>query len=86
MAGLSFSLPFAGGGGIGMGMGLPPLSMSSAAHSGQDNSGAAWSASGYGDWAVNLGGSGTAMQSASGGINWLLIAAAVGAVWLINQR
>lgn len=85
MAGLSFSLPFAGGGGIGMGVGLPPLSLSSSASSGMDQSGAAWSASGYGDWSVNLGGSGTAMQSATGGINWLLIAAAVGAVWLMRR-
>lgn len=85
MAGLSFSLPFGGGGGIGMGMGLPPLSLSSSASSGMDQSGAQFSASGNGDWVVNLGGSGGGLQTASGGINWLLIAAGVAAWYLLRK-
>jgi hypothetical protein len=83
---LSFSLPFAGGGGIGMGgAGLPPLQLSSSATATLNNAGAQYGAS-NGDWAVNLAGSGVSLQSASGGINWLLVAAAVGAAWLITQR
>lgn len=85
MAGINFSLPFAGGGGIGVGMGLPPLSLSSSASSGMDQSGAQWSASGNGDWSVNLGGSGTALQAASGGINWWLIAAGALAWYLLRK-
>ncbi len=85
MAGLSFSLPFAGGGGIGMGMGLPPLSLSSSASSGMDQSGAQWSASGNGDWVINMGGSGTALQAATGGINWWLVAAGVAAWYFLRK-
>lgn len=85
MAGLSFSLPFGGGGGIGMGMGLPPLQFSSSASSGMDQSGAQFSASGNGDWVVNLGGSGAGLQTASGGVNWLLIAAGVAAWYLLRK-
>ena len=84
MAGLNFSLPFAGGGGVGLGMGLPPLSLSSSASSGMDQSGAAFGAS-NGDWSVNLGGSGTSLQAASGGINWWLIAAGVAAWYLLRK-
>lgn len=85
MAGLSLSLPFAGGGGIGMGMGLPPLSLSSSASSGFDQHGAAFSASGYGDWVVNMGGSGTALQAGATGINWWLIAAGVAAWYFLRK-
>lgn len=87
MAGLSLSLPFAGGGGIGMGagIGLPPLQLSSSASSGMDQSGAQWSASGNGDWVVNLSGSGSAVQSATGGINWWLVAAGVAAWYLLRK-
>lgn len=84
MAGLSFALP----GGIGLGIGgmpIPPMSFASSASSGMDQRGATQSASGAGDWSVNLGGSGTALQSATGGMNWLLIAAAVGALWLLRK-
>jgi len=78
----SLSLPF---GTLGFG-GMPSLpGMQSSASSAISSNGAAWSASGAGDWSVNLGGSGTALQSASGGINWLLIAAAVGALWFLNK-
>lgn len=81
MAGLSFAVPGLGS----MGLGLPPLQLSSSAGSGMDQRGMGMSASGSGDWVVNLGGSGPSMQSASGGLNWLLIAAAVGAVWLLRK-
>lgn len=88
MAGLSFSLPFSGGGGIGAGMGipgLPPLNLSNGATSGLSSNGAAFSASGAGDWSVNLGGSGTALQSATGGLNWMLIAAGA-AAWFVLRK
>lgn len=84
MAGLSFALP--GGGGFGLGgMGLPPLQLSSSASSGMDQRGASYAGSGAGDWVVNLGGSGTSLQAAAGGVNWLLIAAIVGAVWMLRK-
>ena len=72
MAGLPFS--------------LPPLQLSSSASSGMDQSGAQFSASGDGDWVVNLGGSGTALQAGAGGVNWLLIAAAAGAAWFLLRK
>ena len=68
-----------------MGMGLPPLSLSSSASSGMDQSGAQWSASGNGDWVINMGGSGTALQSGATGINWLLVAGAVAAWYLLRK-
>lgn len=82
MAGLSFALP--GGIGLGIGgMGLPPLQLSSSASSKIEQSGASLGAS-FGDWNVNVGGSGTALQGASSApLNWWLIAAAAGAAWLI---
>lgn len=84
MSGISFALP--GGVGIGLGgMGLPPLQMSSAAHSGMDQTGSSFGAS-MGDWNVNVGGSGTAAQSATSmPLNWWLIAAVVGAVWYFRK-
>ncbi len=67
---------------------LPPLhfAMSSAATSGMDMGAAQFGAS-FGDWNVNVAGSGTASQSAtsSAGINWLWIAAA-GAAWLLLRK
>lgn len=51
----------------------------------QDWHGASFGASGAGDWNVNLGGSGTALQSSASGLNWLLIAAGVGA-WLLLKK
>ncbi len=67
-------------------MALPPLQLSSSASSGMEQSGATFGAS-VGDWSVNLGGSGTAVQAAAGGgLNWWLIAAGLGAVWLLNRR
>ena len=81
---LSFAIPGIGSLGLGGG-GIPLPSFASSANSAMDQRGAAMSASGAGDWQVNLGGSGTALQSATGGINWLLIAAAVGAVWLLRK-
>lgn len=65
---------------------LPPLQMSSAASSGMGQDGAAWTAS-RGDWNVNVGGSGMAMQGASSmPVNWWLIAAIAGAAWLIYRK
>ena len=85
MAGLNLAIPGVGSLGIG-GMGLPPLQLSSSASSGMDQSGAQWSASGNGDWVVNLAGSGSAVQSATGGgINWWLVAAA-GAAWYLLRK
>lgn len=63
---------------------LPPLNFQASSGSGLDASGAETSL-GRGDWVVNLGGSGTALQAASGGFNWWLLAAA-GAAWLLLRR
>jgi hypothetical protein len=83
---VNFSLPFPGGGGIGIGggIGLPPLQLSSSASSGMDQSGGSFGF-GAGDWSVNMAGSGTSLQAASGGINWLLIAAGVAAWYLLRK-
>lgn len=85
MAGVSFALP--GGIGVGLGgMGLPPLQLASSASSGMEQSGASFGAS-FGDWNVNVGGSGAALQGAtSTPLNWWLIAAAVGAAWLLLRK
>lgn len=84
-AGLSLSLPFGGGaGGVGFGMGLPPIGFSSSASSGMDQRGASIGAS-NGDFIVNMGGSGTALQGASGGLNLWLIAAGVAAWYLLKK-
>ena len=71
---------------VGLPFSLPPLSLSSSASSGMDQSGAQFSASGKGDWVVNLGGSGTALQAGAGGVNWLLVAAAAGAAWFLLRK
>ena len=63
---------------------LPPLNFQAPSNAAQDTSGSEFSL-GRGDWVVNLGGSGTALQAASGGINWWLLAAA-GAAWLLLQK
>jgi hypothetical protein len=83
--GLSFAIP--GLDALGAGMGLPPLQLSSSARSDWQQNGARFSASGNGDWVVNVAGSGTANQSASatGGITWWQIAAA-GAAWYLLKR
>lgn len=60
-------------------------SASSSASSGADWGGSYFGASGAGDWNVNLAGSGTALQTATSGLNWLLIAAAVGAYLLLRK-
>lgn len=61
---------------------LPPLNFSSGAESGVGG-GSAFAPS-SGDWNVNLGGSGLALQSSSA--NMLLIAAvALVAVWLLRK-
>lgn len=65
--------------------GLPPLNLGGTATQIQDWGGATFSASGSGAWNVNMGGSGTALQSASAGFNWLLIAAAA-AAWLLLKK
>lgn len=43
---------------------------------------------GEGTWNVNLGGSGTSLQSATGGAipTWMIVAAVVGAAWLLLKR
>lgn len=84
MAGINFSLPFAGGGGVGLGTGLPPLSLSSSASSGMDQRGASFGAS-NGDFVVNMGGSGTSLQGASSGMNWWLIAAGAAAWYFLRK-
>ena len=82
---LSFAIPGVGSLGLGGG-GLPPLQLSSSARSDWQQNGAQFSASGNGDWVVNVAGSGTANQSASAsGINWWLVAA-VGAAWFLLKR
>lgn len=83
---LSFALPFPGGGGLGLGgsMGMPPLQLSSSATAALNQSGSQYGAS-NGDFSVNLGGSGAALQSASGGLNWWLVAAAVGVLWYLKR-
>lgn len=67
---------------------LPPLhlSASSSAASRLDMGGSSFGAS-WGDWNVNVAGSGTALQSASSSpLNWLLIAAAAGAAWFLLRK
>lgn len=68
------------------GIGLPPLNLGGTATQVQDWGGASFGASGAGDWNVNLGGSGTALQSSASGLNWLLIAAGVGAYLLLKKK
>lgn len=66
---------------------IPPLSfnLGSSASSGLDSSGAQFGAS-FGDWTVNVAGSGTSAQSATGGgINWLLVAAVVAAWYFLKK-
>jgi hypothetical protein len=64
---------------------LPPLNLNGGmASAGMDTSGGSWSAS-DGNWTVNVAGSGTAMQSASGGIPWLWIAAGVAAWYFLRK-
>lgn len=63
---------------------MPPLQMSSSATADMNSSGTNSSAS-RGDFVVNIGGSGTALQSATGGINWMLVAAGV-AAWLLLRK
>lgn len=58
------------------GLSLPSLSLGSSAASPLNQAGAAFGASGSGDWNVNLAGSGNALQSASS-MPWLLILGAV---------
>ena len=41
---------------------------------------------GNGDWTVNVAGSGYAAQSASAGLNWWMIAAALGAAWFLLKK
>jgi len=67
---------------------LPPLNFNSAANSSARTSldGASFAVSGPGDWNVNLGGSGAALQSAGVLPLWLMLALAVGGVWLICKR
>lgn len=65
---------------------MPSLSLGSDARSGINQNGASFAGSGAGDWVVNVAGSGVSAQSATGGIPWLLIAAAAGAVWFITRR
>lgn len=70
---------------------IPPLNlnMSNSASGRQDQSGAGWDLGNSGGWSVNVGGSGTAYQSASatgGGINWMHVAIAAGAVWFLMRR
>lgn len=84
MAGLSVALP--GGGGLGIGgMGLPPLQMSSSATARLEQQGNSFGAS-FGDWTVNVSGSGKATQSATSApfqLTWWMVAAGVGAAWLL---
>lgn len=67
---------------------LPPLNLNlhSGADSKQDTSGSSFMASGPGNWTVNVAGSGTANQSASGGgIPWMWILIA-GAAWFLLKK
>jgi len=85
MAALNLGIPGLGNMGLNLG-GLPMGGFNSSAMSGFDQTGASFSGSGAGDWNVNLGGSGFANQTATSGINWLLIAAAVGAAWFVLRK
>jgi hypothetical protein len=65
---------------------LPPLGLNSSATSTTSQAGAAFMASGPGDWNVNLGGSGQAVQSAAGIPTWLFVVGAIaGVLWLIKK-
>lgn len=78
--------------------GLPPLDFGSSASSFWDQRGASFSASGAGDWNVNVAGSGTATQTASslpslpslsvGGqsMSLLWIAVGLGVVWVLIKK
>ena len=70
-----------------LGMGGMPISASasSSANAAADWGGSNFSASGAGDWNVNLAGSGTALQTATSGLNWMLIAAGL-AVFLLLKK
>ncbi|CAN7402158.1 hypothetical protein LJR129_002486 [Acidovorax sp. LjRoot129] len=82
---MALNLAIPGVGSLGFGMGLPPLQLSSSASSGMDQRGAHFGAS-NGDFIVNMGGSGTSLQGASGGgINWWLIAAGVAAWYFLKK-
>jgi len=66
---------------------LPPLAFTggSAGPSSSDMWGGSF---GGGDWVVNVAGSGKSNQSASAtaGISWVMVAAAVGAAWLLLKK
>lgn len=67
---------------------LPPLNFSSSAASRLDQNGASFGAS-FGDWTVNVSGSGKANQSATSSpssVNWLMWGVVVGAAWLLLKR
>jgi len=64
--------------------GMPSVSASSSAASSLGSNGAMWGFDSSG-WNVNMAGSGTSLQSASGGINWLYVALAVGAWYLLRK-
>lgn len=66
---------------------LPPLSFTGGSAGGGSAGGGTlpWQ---QGDWTINVAGSGTAVQSASGGLNWTAIAltlAVVGVAWYLLQ-
>lgn len=56
---------------------LPPLNFNAPATSGLDSRGSSLSASGPGDWVINMAGSGAAMQGAAGGVSPLMIVGAL---------
>lgn len=67
---------------------LPPLNFNQSSQSGLNGGGSTFMASGPGDWNVNLSGSGAATQGISaGGIpSWMLVGAALVAVYLVTRK
>jgi hypothetical protein len=69
----------------GLNLALPSLNLGGTATLAQSWDGASFGASGAGDWNVNLAGSGTSLQTSASGLNWLLIAAAA-AAWYVLKK
>ena len=69
----------------GLNFALPSMNLGGTATLAQDFGGAGFGASGAGDWNINLAGSGTSLQTATSGLNWLLIAGAVAAFMLLKK-
>lgn len=64
---------------------IPPLNFTFAGRAESGDIFGTWDM-GNGDWNVNVAGSGFAAQSATSGVNWMLIAAAVGVAFFLLKK